>query len=422
MANQSIYKAFERMWMHITSTFVKKTDVAEIFDDIDAVTIDIDDAAEGITLEPNVPLKKRDKETGDTLYIYPQTTAGQIKVDNGERLNAVLDKVLYHGNDDEDIDIDDIGYVEVNLDGVAENDVVIPINADTLGGYHPGRYRTAYNLLDNSDFRNPVNQRGATSYSGAGYWIDRFDGEKYAIKIQNDGVSFSQSSEDVTNSYIRQKLPWASNSEYIGKICTFAVCVNDTICLISGKISAAKQGHSNSKFFNVDGVQIKLVFEWGKTNDFANIAIVSNSTTPVVLKWAALYEGEYTAETLPEYIPKGYAHELLECQRYYLSLFGSDAYQYLYTGQALTTTRAFIPIPLSVPFIKVPTISFTNGVGVTSMNGGIEENISSISISKFSNRALLLDITLDSERLVAGNATILSVRTATGKIELSADL
>ena len=30
------------------------------------------------------------------------------------------------------------------------------------------------NLLDNSDFRNPVNQRGATSYSGSVYTIDRW--------------------------------------------------------------------------------------------------------------------------------------------------------------------------------------------------------------------------------------------------------
>lgn len=35
------------------------------------------------------------------------------------------------------------------------------------------------------------------------------------------------------------------------------------------------------------------------------------------LYWAALYEGAYTEETLPPYVPKGYATELAECQRYY---------------------------------------------------------------------------------------------------------
>ena len=50
MANQSIYEAFERMWAHIVGTFAKKTEVAEIIDDIGAVTIDIDDAAEGTAM------------------------------------------------------------------------------------------------------------------------------------------------------------------------------------------------------------------------------------------------------------------------------------------------------------------------------------------------------------------------------------
>ena len=37
----------------------------------------------------------------------------------------------------------------------------------------------------------------------------------------------------------------------------------------------------------------------------------------VEIDWAALYEGEYTAETLPPYVPKGYGAELAEFRRYY---------------------------------------------------------------------------------------------------------
>lgn len=35
------------------------------------------------------------------------------------------------------------------------------------------------------------------------------------------------------------------------------------------------------------------------------------------IEWVALYEGEYTIDTLPEYQPKGYGAELVECQRYF---------------------------------------------------------------------------------------------------------
>ena len=67
-------------------------------------------------LEPNVPLKKIDNETGDTLYIYPQTTASQVKMDeDGTRLSTILNENILYLGDAED------GDAEV-------------INADTLGG------------------------------------------------------------------------------------------------------------------------------------------------------------------------------------------------------------------------------------------------------------------------------------------------
>lgn len=36
----------------------------------------------------------------------------------------------------------------------------------------------------------------------------------------------------------------------------------------------------------------------------------------VTLEWAALYEGSYSVETLPPYMPRPYATDLAECQRY----------------------------------------------------------------------------------------------------------
>lgn len=36
-----------------------------------------------------------------------------------------------------------------------------------------------------------------------------------------------------------------------------------------------------------------------------------------IISWVALYEGEYTLNSLPPYIAKDYAVELTECQRYY---------------------------------------------------------------------------------------------------------
>ena len=54
--------------------------------------------------------------------------------------------------------------------------------------------------------------------------------------------------------------------------------------------------------------------------------------------WAALYEGEYTAETLPEYQPKGYGAELAECQRYF-QRFRTEALRGTYCEDFRPTMR-----------------------------------------------------------------------------------
>ena len=82
MANQSIYKAFERMWAHITGTFAKKTEVAEIIDDIGAVTIDIDDSQNGIASNVNA----------DTLAGY--SIDKFLTYNIGENDNEVVEEVV----------------------------------------------------------------------------------------------------------------------------------------------------------------------------------------------------------------------------------------------------------------------------------------------------------------------------------------
>lgn len=62
-------------------------------------------------LEPQNPLKKIDIETGDINYIYPQTTAKQVIMDDdGTRLNTILNEnILYLG------DAEDGGIIDTSL-------------------------------------------------------------------------------------------------------------------------------------------------------------------------------------------------------------------------------------------------------------------------------------------------------------------
>ena len=165
------------------------------------------------------------------------------------------------------------------------------------------------NLLDNSDFRNPVNQRGQASYTlnaWSGYCIDRWRaGQKTTTITVNDGGC-------TLSGEIFQILDQNGHAKNLnGKTVTIAAKVNGSIGCASGNIAFAGVW-TQFAGFNIPGGRCYICADG---NNVLSIGLISDDT--VTVEWAALYEGEYTAETLPEYRCKGYGAELAECQRYY---------------------------------------------------------------------------------------------------------
>lgn len=183
------------------------------------------------------------------------------------------------------------------------------------------------NLLDNSDFRNPVNQRGATSCTGAwSYFIDRWVAENATVTIGDAGVA-------ITDGYLTQRVPKErinANSSY-----TLAACDEGGIIYVGNNAG------------DVLGIE-------DTSYDFVTVKLKSGRT----YRWAALYEGEYTAETLPPYVSKGYGAELMECQRYYQKVTGG-------LGAGVSTTSGsvlvFVPLPVSMRLAE-PTVTFINSL------------------------------------------------------------
>lgn len=152
------------------------------------------------------------------------------------------------------------------------------------------------NLLDNSDFRNPVNQRGQTDYTSNGYTIDRWELYFGAVGVSSLGCI-------TTSGQMYQKIAIPTDKVY-----TFAIENDAGIALVTGipanGIHSATLGNALIKLATIDGY-VEVVIEPSEGHNLAGAY------------WAALYEGTYTADTLPPYVPKGYAAELAECQRYF---------------------------------------------------------------------------------------------------------
>ena len=187
----------------------------------------------------------------------------------------------------------------------------------------------AVNLLDNSDFRNPVNQRGKTGYAGDTYTIDRWsvwavDGDG-TLTVNSGYISFNGGANGGTFTQRFQRGILDSNKTY-----TMAYQK------LSGEI-AVFPAAIDYNFYN--------------SCDLLTLCNTQNRTEDMV--WAALYEGEYTAETLPEYQPKGYGAELAECQRYYMN-FHNLRFNLMYCTDG--TYRGAFLLPCSMRI--TPTVSY----------------------------------------------------------------
>ena len=201
----------------------------------------------------------------------------------------------------------------------------------------------ARNLLDNSDFTNPVNQRGKTSYDGnvEVHSIDRWD------VYDGDTVTIKDGYISKTGNLI-QYIEGLDGS----KVYTAAICLNDgTIITETDQLSAGIGGWAGAIYCAIN------------SNGITTFFITSNATD---VKWAALYEGEYTAETLPPYVPKGYGVELLECQRYYLQL----KTEYIVNGYVASSgTQLWLQLPLAVPMRVFPTFKAVGGLAIRGVSG-----------------------------------------------------
>ena len=239
--------------------------------------------------------------------IYPLTTADQVILADGSRLEK-------DG--------------KISVDSAA--------NSAKLGGKAPEYYIQPRNLLDNSDFRNPVNQRGQTDYTNNGYTIDRWELYSGAVGVSSLGYI-------TTSGQMYQKIAISTDKMY-----TFAIENDAGIALVTGipanGIHSATLGNALIKLATISGY-VEVVIEPSEGHNVAGAY------------WAALYEGSYTADTLPPYVPKGYAAELAACLRYFERL--GETYSSV-LGNAVYAKSGAASIIISIPYfpkrIKHPTI------------------------------------------------------------------
>ena len=172
------------------------------------------------------------------------------------------------------------------------------------------------NLLDNGDFRNPVNQRGQTSYTGNGYGIDRWrvstNNSTAAVSVGDGCIDFTS---DASGTYIN----FTSTVEKVQP-------GNYTLSFLVDDYTKAQQIFLQGKVSQMVFTSnlLTMTFSVAETSAIA-VGIQKKAASSTLKIYAAKLELG-SVQTLAHQEngvrvlndpPPNYAEELAKCQRYY---------------------------------------------------------------------------------------------------------
>lgn len=262
--------------------------------------------------------------------------------------------------------------------------------SDTLANYGTGKLNVVgkgANLLDNWYFGNiqnnarlyPINQRGAQTSSGAGYWIDRWSVSSASlvgsytskgIRLTNNGSGIYGIVQQVEDFY-----------DLAGKALTVSAVVRTVsgsggVTLAYSDTSASVSG-SSTTFTNSSYQVVSYTFTPSDTSDRLWIWLRASANTVVEIASAKLEIG--SIQTLAENsgggvtlldAPPNYQQELAKCQRYQVMIPAGNAVgNFRGTG---SSTSCLIEMPLPVTPRGAGTIS--TAISVIGVIGGNSVN------------------------------------------------
>lgn len=255
------------------------------------------------------------------------------------------------------------------------------------------------NLLINSDFRNPVNQRGKTSYTGTGssilYTIDRWgviNGPTLTIQ-QGDSL----------------KIQNPSNSAYSAR---FKQVFENALPVDFYTISVKVKSNTNKVYINNLGeIQAGFTGIYSHTSierSLSEIDIIIAPGASIEIEWIKLERG--TAAT--PFVPRPYGEEIALCRRYY------KKYEHTYfIGIGMATSDGVV-LPLS----QEP---MYGGKPILTVLSAVTFNPTSNLTSKFVNLSSDYAVVNQQSQFVSfklGTATPGEIGRIYGKFELDAEI
>lgn len=290
-------------------------------------------------------------------------------------------------------------------------------------GYVDGAVKKAAppNLLDNSYFilGYLVNQRGKTTYNtDFTYSIDRWmlGNGGSCLTVLTDGIKLTSTGGELLP-YVFQRVESLPAGTY-----TYAAKFkgNTGTAVISNAPSdwGLCNAPSSSDSEGILVLNFTITEDWDANNAYFRLQNMQ-PTKECIWEWAALYEGEYTAETLPEYQPKGYAAELAECLRYFERINAVTSFHPFAVGVLRYATTFVGNLQYSKKRISTPTVSCSGAFRITS---SAVLSVSDITFEQANDNSILVKATVASGGTAGDGAILQADNSSASYFDISADL
>ena len=231
------------------------------------------------------------------------------------------------------------------------------------------------NLLDNWYFGNPVNQRGQTSYTGAGYGIDRwkiaYNPDSLSLLVTDSGLKVGGSI--TTGLFLGQWFEDGFAKGLINRICTVSLLFSDGTFVTGSGVFPEKDG-VDATLINTNDVIVYFQYNASSQNKPCVVMVLKNASKAV---FAAKLElgsqqtlahqenGVWVLNELPDY-----GEQLARCQRYAIDL-NPNRQNIPIIGTVKTDgTTMWLSMPISTSLRTTPVITNSRGTVVVSNDSG----------------------------------------------------
>ena len=283
--------------------------------------------------------------------------------------------------------------------------------------------RYPVNLLDNSNFASWIAQAGfvqthGTTWYAADRWlvggVNNSEGRTLTVTQLSEAARLVTTYQYL---YIAQKV-----TNVNGKTLTFAMKAlrNQAIAVriydLNGNLLKGGSFTGTGTFVNT--VTATVPSDVNTVMCYIYPGFVGGGGTAEIY-WTALYEGEYTDDYLPTYMPQRYAVELAECKRHCLYMSSSKNVT-IFPAVAYSATTLYGNIPHGFRTSR-PLVTFNSlivaGTGVSSAPA-----VTNMSVVESNSGTTSIMVTCDGANFTAGQAYNVWFSQSGGNMCISAEL